>query len=100
MMFGLLDSPKGYYNPNTIVSHSPHMNSPDSKSSDSVNTDDRFEAVASFQLVWSNHESGSRKKLSIWRPVIPQGRVYFGDIAIQGYVVPLIHSVCIFTYTV
>lgn len=45
----------------------------------------RFEAVASFQLIWWNQSSGSRKRLSIWRPIVPQGMVYFGDIAVQGY---------------
>lgn len=47
----------------------------------------RFEAVASFQLIWWNQNSTSRKKLSIWRPIIQQGMVYFGDIAVQGYAV-------------
>ena len=45
----------------------------------------RFPAVASFHLVWWNQGSASRKKLSIWRPVVPQGMVYFGDIAVKGY---------------
>ncbi|POO03118.1 Vacuolar protein sorting-associated protein [Trema orientale] len=48
----------------------------------------RFEAVASFQLIWWNQGSNSRKKLSIWRPVVPQGTVYFGDIAVSGYEPP------------
>ncbi|PON47152.1 Vacuolar protein sorting-associated protein [Parasponia andersonii] len=47
-----------------------------------------FEAVASFQLIWWNQGSNSRKKLSIWRPVVPQGMVYFGDIAVSGYEPP------------
>lgn len=49
-----------------------------------------FEAVASFQLIWWNQgsSSSSRKQLSIWRPILPQGMVYFGDIAIQGYEPP------------
>lgn len=44
------------------------------------------EAVASFRLVWWDQGSNSRKKLSIWRPIVPQGLVYLGDIAVQGYV--------------
>ncbi|KAL7609935.1 hypothetical protein Lser_V15G10156 [Lactuca serriola] len=48
----------------------------------------RFQAVASFRLVWWNQGSKSRKKLSIWRPIIPQGMVYFGDIAVTGYEPP------------
>lgn len=50
-----------------------------------VNSGPRFEAVASFRLIWWNQGSSSRKKLSIWRPVVPQGMVYLGDIAVQGY---------------
>lgn len=50
-----------------------------------------FEAVASFQSIWWNQGSNSRKKLSIWRPVIPQGMIYFGDIAVKGYVTLILH---------
>ncbi|XP_024994007.1 uncharacterized protein LOC112527539 isoform X2 [Cynara cardunculus var. scolymus] len=48
----------------------------------------RFQAVASFRLIWWNQGSKSRKKLSIWRPIISQGMVYFGDIAVRGYEPP------------
>ncbi|XP_077244890.1 pleckstrin homology (PH) domain-containing protein [Tasmannia lanceolata] len=48
----------------------------------------QFEAVASFRLVWWNHGTSSRKKLSIWRPIVPHGMVYLGDIAVQGYEPP------------
>ncbi|XP_074317635.1 uncharacterized protein LOC141653693 isoform X2 [Silene latifolia] len=54
----------------------------------SLNSGRRFEAVASFSLVWWNQSSSSRKKLSIWRPVVPPGMVYFGDIAVKGYEPP------------
>lgn len=47
-----------------------------------------FEAVASFRLIWWNQGSNLRKKLSIWRPVVPQGTVFFGDIAVTGYEPP------------
>ncbi|KAL6642664.1 hypothetical protein ACP70R_020845 [Stipagrostis hirtigluma subsp. patula] len=47
-----------------------------------------FEAVASFKLIWSNSGTGSRKKLSIWRPMVPEGMFYFGDIAVNGYEPP------------
>lgn len=50
-----------------------------------VNSGRRFEAVASFRLIWWNQGSNSRKKLSIWRPVVPLGMIYFGDIAVNGY---------------
>lgn len=49
----------------------------------------RFEAVDRFQFIWSNQGSSSRKQFSVWRPVVSPGMVYFGDIAIQGYVCPL-----------
>lgn len=52
-----------------------------------VHSGRRFEAVASFRLVWWNQGSSSRKKLSIWCPIVPSGMVYFGDIAVQGYVI-------------
>ncbi|KAL8141812.1 hypothetical protein V2J09_014844 [Rumex salicifolius] len=53
-----------------------------------TNSGQHFEPVASFQLVWWNQNSSSRKKLSIWRPVVPQGMIYFGDIAVRGYEPP------------
>ncbi|KAF3672124.1 hypothetical protein FXO38_06262 [Capsicum annuum] len=57
-----------------------------SERSSTVDTVHRFEGT--FRLIWSNQGSGSSKKLSIWRPMIPQGMVYFGDIAVQGYESP------------
>ncbi|KAI3453469.1 hypothetical protein Pfo_010132 [Paulownia fortunei] len=59
-----------------------------SERSSTVNSRRRFEAVATFRLIWWNQGCGSRKKLSIWRPVVPEGMVYFGDIAVQGYEPP------------
>ncbi|KAJ7944655.1 pleckstrin-likey (PH) domain-containing protein [Quillaja saponaria] len=53
-----------------------------------VNSARRFEAVASFQLIWWNQGANSGKRLSMWRPVVPQGRIYFGDIAVKGYEPP------------
>ncbi|KAK8691037.1 hypothetical protein V6N13_074558 [Hibiscus sabdariffa] len=47
-----------------------------------------FEAVSSFRLVWRNRGSSSIKQLSIWRPVVPPGMVYFGDIVVQRYEPP------------
>lgn len=55
-----------------------------SERTSAVNSMRRFEAVATFRLIWWNQGSGSRKKLSIWRPVVPEGMVYFGDISILG----------------
>ncbi|XP_021768084.1 uncharacterized protein LOC110732449 isoform X1 [Chenopodium quinoa] len=49
------------------------------------NSGRRFETVTLFDLVWSNQGSSSKKKLSIWRPVVPQGMVFFGDIAVKGF---------------
>ncbi|OVA12725.1 Pleckstrin homology domain [Macleaya cordata] len=59
-----------------------------SERSAGLNSGRRFEAIASFRLIWWNQGSGSRKKLSIWRPLVPPGTVYFGDIAVQGYEPP------------
>uniref|UniRef100_A0A7N1A9Q6 Peroxin/Ferlin domain-containing protein n=1 Tax=Kalanchoe fedtschenkoi TaxID=63787 RepID=A0A7N1A9Q6_KALFE len=51
-----------------------------------------FEAIASFHLIWWNLGSSSRKKVSIWRPIVPDGMIYFGDIVVQGYEPP---NVCV-----
>nr|XP_043638921.1 uncharacterized protein LOC122610015 [Erigeron canadensis] len=56
--------------------------------SSTANSVRRFQAVASFRLIWWNQGSKSRKKLSIWRPITPHGMVYFGDIAVRGYEPP------------
>lgn len=74
--------PKGVENqPSTSVGN----NSMRSEISSTLNSRRRIEAVATFRLIWWNQGSASRKKLSIWRPVVPEGMVYFGDIAVQGY---------------
>lgn len=54
----------------------------------SVNSGHRFEAVATFELIWWNRGSGSQKKVSIWRPIVSEGMAYFGDIAVSGYEPP------------
>jgi vacuolar protein sorting-associated protein 13A/C len=43
-----------------------------------------LEVVESPKLVWWNNGTSSRKRLSIWRPEVPPGMVFFGDIAIKG----------------
>ncbi|XP_062073801.1 uncharacterized protein LOC133778015 isoform X2 [Humulus lupulus] len=53
-----------------------------------LNSAQHFEAVATFQWIWWNQGSNSRKQLSIWRPVVPLGMVYFGDVAVKGYEPP------------
>lgn len=50
----------------------------------SVTSGQRFHAVASFDLVWLNRGSGSQKEVSVWRPIVPEGMAYFGDIAVSG----------------
>ncbi|XP_059641926.1 uncharacterized protein LOC132283907 [Cornus florida] len=65
-----------------------HVDTLQPERSSTVNYGHRFEAVASFRLIWWNQGSNSKKKLSIWRPVVPQGMVYLGDIAVQGYEPP------------
>ncbi|KAK6251014.1 hypothetical protein SCA6_005019 [Theobroma cacao] len=80
--------PKASISSHIQASPSGHTHNQWSESSTVVNSGRRFEAVASFRLVWWNRGSSSRKQLSIWRPVVPQGMVYFGDIAVQGYEPP------------
>ncbi|KAK2995313.1 hypothetical protein RJ640_023827 [Escallonia rubra] len=65
-----------------------HDRTVQSERSSTVNSGRRFETIASFRLIWWNQGSGSRKKCSVWRPIVPQGMVYFGDIAVQGYEPP------------
>ncbi|KAH7549714.1 hypothetical protein JRO89_XS13G0070800 [Xanthoceras sorbifolium] len=67
---------------------SSHINSRQLENSTVANSVRRFEAVASFRLIWWNRGSSSRKKLSIWRPVLSGGMVYFGDIAVKGFEPP------------
>lgn len=43
-----------------------------------------YESIARFELIWWNKGSGSKKGISIWRPVIPAGCVILGDIAVDG----------------
>lgn len=43
-----------------------------------------LEVVDSPKLVWCNNGTSSRKRLSIWRPDVPLGMVFFGDIAVKG----------------
>ncbi|KAM6557396.1 hypothetical protein CsatB_004415 [Cannabis sativa] len=54
-----------------------------------LNSAQRFETVANFQWIWWNQGSNSRKELSLWRPIVPQGMVYFGDVAVKGYTIPM-----------
>ncbi|KAM7253783.1 hypothetical protein ACFE04_031465 [Oxalis oulophora] len=89
LVFGLSDVPPnatGHSEVQTLSSGP--GDSAQSESTVAVGSGRRFEAVASFELIWWNRGSSSRKKLSIWRPVVPQGMIYFGDIAVQGYEPP------------
>lgn len=87
VMFSFLNSQTAYDNSNSQASSPGHVNTEQSESLiDEANSDHRFEVVASFQLVWWNQGSRWRKRLSIWRPLVSPGMVYFGDIAVQGYV--------------
>ncbi|CAM6084054.1 unnamed protein product [Calypogeia fissa] len=49
-----------------------------------------YENVARFNLVWWDKNSGSRRGVSIWRPVVPSGCVILGDVAVEGYEPPSI----------
>nr|DAD18267.1 TPA_asm: hypothetical protein HUJ06_019730 [Nelumbo nucifera] len=89
MIFKCLEgSPKESWNSNIQNVPLGQGHTIQSERSSAVNSGRRFEAIASFRLVWWNQGSGSRKKLSIWRPVVPQSMVYLGDIAVQGYEPP------------
>ncbi|KAF8032759.1 hypothetical protein BT93_D1608 [Corymbia citriodora subsp. variegata] len=94
LMFPIIDSPKAYKSPHAQASSS-HIDTPQPQRSIGASSCRRFEVIADFELVWRNHGSNSGRKLSIWRPVVPQGMVYFGDIAVQGYEPP---STCTVLY--
>ena len=79
-------SPKASKSSDQAVPSGP-VDAPQSERPVAASSGRLFEPVASFQLIWWNQNSSSRKKLSIWRPVVPQGMVYFGDIAVQGYAI-------------
>lgn len=87
LMFPILDSLKAYESPNTRASSS-HIDTPQPQRSTGASSCRRFEVIAHFDFVWCNQGSNSGRRLSIWRPVVPQGMVYFGDIAVQGYGLP------------
>lgn len=65
----------------------PHNGSLQGAESATANSVRCFEAVAEFRKVWSSQGSSSKKEISIWRPVVPQGMVFFGDIAVKGYII-------------
>ncbi|KAG9142715.1 hypothetical protein Leryth_005471 [Lithospermum erythrorhizon] len=69
-------------------SPTPNNQSFQSEQPSTVTSGRRTEAVATFRLIWWNQGPGLRKKLSVWRPNVPEGMVYFGDIAVQGYEPP------------
>ncbi|KAE8055526.1 hypothetical protein FH972_012359 [Carpinus fangiana] len=89
MIFGLSEEfAKASESSDSQAFPSGHTQIQQSGRSSAINSGRRFEAVASFRLIWWNQGLNSRKKLSIWRPVVPQGMVYFGDIAVEGYEPP------------
>lgn len=71
---------------NALATVDPVLSVPSDRSV--MNSGRLFNAVASFKLIWWNQGTSSRKKLSIWRPIVSQGMVYFGDVAVQGYEPP------------
>ncbi|XP_050141691.1 uncharacterized protein LOC126617690 [Malus sylvestris] len=88
MIFGFSEAPEKSSKPFDVQDTSAQSHDVQPERLATVNSRRHYEAVASFQLIWWNQGSNSRKKLSIWRPVVPQGMVYFGDIAINGYEPP------------
>ncbi|XP_058190168.1 uncharacterized protein LOC131307586 isoform X5 [Rhododendron vialii] len=88
ILFGFLGTSSTSKSSYHEASPSEHAQDVQSERTSVVHSGRRFEAVASFRLVWWNQGSSSRKKLSIWCPIVPPGMVYFGDIAVQGYEPP------------
>ncbi|XP_042486677.1 uncharacterized protein LOC122066914 [Macadamia integrifolia] len=89
MIFRFIEgSPKESRSSNIQDTHRGNDHIHQRERSNIVSSGRRFEAVASFRLIWWNQGSSLRKKLSIWRPVVPQGMVFLGDIAVQGFEPP------------
>ncbi|XP_068305501.1 uncharacterized protein [Pyrus communis] len=88
VIFGFSEASEKSSNRFTVQDTSSQHHDVQSERLATVNSGPHYEAVASFQLIWWNQGSNSRKKLSIWRPVVPHGMVYVGDIAINGYEPP------------
>lgn len=84
VLFGLRGASSKLLKGSDIQAHPSDGDNVQPERSSAANSGRRFQAVASFRLIWWNQGSKSRKKLSIWRPIIPQGMVYFGDIAVSG----------------
>ena len=45
-----------------------------------------YQTLSEFRLVWSSESNDSSGQISIWRPELPAGCTFVGDIAVQGYV--------------
>ncbi|KAK1438468.1 hypothetical protein QVD17_04277 [Tagetes erecta] len=88
VLFGLRGASSKSLKGSDIQAHPSDGDNVQQERSSAANSGRRFQAVASFRLIWWNQGSKLRKKLSIWRPIIPQGMVYFGDIAVSGYEPP------------
>lgn len=54
----------------------------------SLATGPHCETVACFKLIWWNKSDTSNRKISIWRPILPPGCVFAGDLAVNGYEPP------------
>ncbi|KAL5551261.1 hypothetical protein UlMin_001437, partial [Ulmus minor] len=90
MIFGVSEgSSKASISSNNVqTSPAGHSQSLQSERVLPISSSLRYEAVASFQLIWWNQGVNTRKKVSVWRPKVPPGTVYFGDIAVKGYEPP------------
>lgn len=99
IMFGSSESSsKSSKGSNVQASPSSHGHNLQSEGS-LLNSALRVQTITSFRLIWCNQGSNSRKKLSIWRPEVPQGTLYFGDIAVKGYMMLVIYFFLIFFYS-
>ena len=45
-----------------------------------------YQTLSEFRLIWSSESNDSSGQISIWRPELPAGCTFVGDIAVQGYV--------------
>lgn len=86
MIFGNQESAVKSSKSSSVQDASQYVNrTPQLERSSMVASGRLYEATANFKLIWWNNGTNSRKKLSIWRPMIPHGMVFLGDIAVDGY---------------
>lgn len=70
-----------------LITNEQHVNNTEQELSSSLSqprVGQLYETLSEFERVWSNGSNDSTGQISIWRPVLPQGCTFVGDLAVQG----------------